>query len=194
MKQCSPVDSPSTGKKISFAGRSAVAGKSEKKTQRRIYSSRFFIPPPMTVKEETSDGLTSTTEQTPTTRLQEETKLILSPTLTTDYRRSMTNQTPNQDWQILGFLYTSRGPFASQETVWKVEELSSEASRLHGSIAGGGCITLKTEDKVICHACTRAHIKHQLTGHVNARRSLHHQRLYKLEGCHAKEGCVTGKL
>ena len=118
MKQCSPVDSPSTGKKISFAGRSAVAGKSEKKTQRRIDSSRFFIPPPMTVKEETSDGLTSTTEQTPTTRQQEETKLILSPNLTIDHRRSMTNQTPNQDGHILGlgFLHTSRGPFASQES------------------------------------------------------------------------------
>ena len=102
MKKCSPVDSPSTGKKISFAGRSAVAGKSEKKTQRRIDSSRFFIPPPMTVKEETSDGLTSTTEQTPKMRQQEETKLILSPNLTIDHRRSMTNQTPNQDGHRLG--------------------------------------------------------------------------------------------
>ena len=36
MKQCSAVDSPSTSRKISFAGRSAVAGKSEKETQRRI--------------------------------------------------------------------------------------------------------------------------------------------------------------
>ena len=62
----------------------------------------------MTVKEETSDGLRDSRK-----------KLILSPNLTTDHRRSMTNQTPNQDWQILGlgFLHTSRGPFASQETV-----------------------------------------------------------------------------
>ena len=53
----------------------AVAGKSNKKTQRRIDSFRFFIPPPMTVKEETCDGLTSTTEQTPTTRQHEETNI-----------------------------------------------------------------------------------------------------------------------
>ena len=53
MKQSSPLDSPSTSREISFAGRSAVAGKSEKKTQRRIDSFRFFIPPPMTAKEET---------------------------------------------------------------------------------------------------------------------------------------------
>ena len=33
MKQCSHVDSQSTSRKISFAGRFAVAGKSEKKTQ-----------------------------------------------------------------------------------------------------------------------------------------------------------------
>ena len=70
MKQCSPVDSPSTGKKISFAGRSAVAEKSEKKTQRRIDSFMFFLPPRMTVKEERSDGLTATTEQTPITKQQ----------------------------------------------------------------------------------------------------------------------------
>ena len=32
MEQCSPVDSQLTSRNISFAGRSAVAGKSEKKT------------------------------------------------------------------------------------------------------------------------------------------------------------------
>ena len=37
MKECSHVDSPSTSRKISFAGSSAVAGMSEKKTQRRHY-------------------------------------------------------------------------------------------------------------------------------------------------------------
>ena len=60
MKQCSHVDSPSTSRKISFAGRFAVAGKSEKKTQRRIDSFRFTLPPPMPVNEETSDGLAAT--------------------------------------------------------------------------------------------------------------------------------------
>ena len=75
MKQCSPVDSPSTSRNISFAGRSADFGKSEKKTQRRIDYFRVFLLPTMTVKEETSDGLTATTEQTPTTRQQEETNI-----------------------------------------------------------------------------------------------------------------------
>ena len=41
----------------------------------------------------------------------------------------------------------------------------SEASRLHGTIAGGGCTRpyFEDEDKVICHTCTRPHITHQLT-------------------------------
>ena len=71
VKQCSPVDRPSTNSKISFAGRSAVAGKSEKKTQRRIDSFTFFIPSAITVKEETGDWFTATPEQIPTTRKQE---------------------------------------------------------------------------------------------------------------------------
>ena len=120
-KQCSAVDSPSTSMKISFAGRSAVAGNSEKETQRRIESFMFFLHPPMTVKEETSDGLTPTTEYIPTTRQQEET--ILSHNLTTDHRRSRKNQTPNQDWHILGLGFRTPGEVLSlpQETVWKVE-------------------------------------------------------------------------
>ena len=74
-KQCIPIDSPSASRKMSFGGRSAVAGKSEKKTQRRIDSFRFFLPPPMTMEEETGGGLTSITEQTPTKRQQEETNI-----------------------------------------------------------------------------------------------------------------------
>ena len=117
---------------------------SEKKTQRRIDSFRFFIPPPMTVTEESSDGLTPTNEQTQATNRKQQ---ILSRN-STDHRRSMTNQTPNQDWQtlVLGFLHTSRGSFPSQETVTlESRRLSSEASMLHGSIAGGACIALKTK-------------------------------------------------
>ncbi len=68
IKQCSPVGSPSPA-------RQDVGGKSKTKAQRRIDSFRFFIPPPMTMKEETSDRLTATTEQTPTTRQQEETNV-----------------------------------------------------------------------------------------------------------------------
>ena len=67
-KQCSPVGSPSPA-------RQDVGGKSKTKAQRRIDSFRCFIPPPMTTKEETSDRLTATTEQTPTTRQQEETNV-----------------------------------------------------------------------------------------------------------------------
>ena len=61
-QQCSPVDNPSTSRKMSFAGRFAVAGTSEKKTQPRIDFFRFLLPPAMAVNEETSDGLTATTE------------------------------------------------------------------------------------------------------------------------------------
>ena len=59
-------------------------------------------------------------------------KQILIPNLTTDHRRSMTNQTPNQDWHILGlgFLHNSRVPSASQETVWKVEVMMAAAQCL----------------------------------------------------------------
>ena len=62
MKQCSHVESPSTNRKISFAGRLAVAGRSEKKTQRRTDSFGFTLPPSMSVNEETSYGLAATTE------------------------------------------------------------------------------------------------------------------------------------
>ena len=62
MMQWSHVDKPLTSRKISFAGRFAVAGTSEEKTQRRIDSFRFLLPPAMTVEEETSDGLAATTE------------------------------------------------------------------------------------------------------------------------------------
>ena len=116
MKQCSHVDSPSTSRKISFAWRSAFAGKSEKNTQRRIDSFRFTLPPPMTVKEDTSDGLTATTEKTPTTRQQDETHV--EPQL--NHRPP----TEHQDWHILGLGFRTTGEVLSlpQETVWKVED------------------------------------------------------------------------
>ena len=85
MKQCSPVDSQ---QEHIVSGRSAVAGHSETKTRGRIDSFRFFIPPPITVKEETSDGLTATTEKISTTRQQLET--IIEARLT-DHRRSRKN-------------------------------------------------------------------------------------------------------
>ena len=84
---------------ILFAGRSAVAGKSEKKTQRRIdsFCFRFFLPPPMTVKEFEKQVMDS--QQQPSRHRQRDSrkKQILSPNLTTYQLRSRTNQTPNQD-------------------------------------------------------------------------------------------------
>ena len=113
MKQCNTVDSPSS--------RSAVGGKSEKKTQRRIDSFRVLLPPKMTVKDETSDGLTSTTEETPTTRQQEETNI--EPQL--KYRTPTEQEELNsqQDWHILGLAFRTPGDVLSlpQETVWEVD-------------------------------------------------------------------------
>ena len=135
MKQCNTVDSPSS--------RSAVGGKSEKKTQRLIDSFRVLLPPTMTVKDETSDGLTSTTEETPTTRQQEETNI--EPQLNDGAGRTKlpTRLAPFG----LGFPHTRRCPFASPRDSLGSRCMSSEASRFHGLISGGGCITLKTKTR-----------------------------------------------
>ena len=92
-------------------------------------------------------------------------KQILSPNLAADHRRGLKNETPNQDWQILGFLHTNRGHLVSPGDNLESRSQSSEASRSHGTIAGGGCIRpyVEDEDDVICHTCTRVHITHQLT-------------------------------
>ena len=127
MKQSSPLDSPSTSRKISFAGRSAVAGKSEKKTQQRIDSfrklSNELIPSGSSYlrhcpqrKKHVMDS-----QQQPTRHRHRDSRKtqILSPNLITDHRRSMKNQTPNQDWLILGT--PAEVISLPQETVWKVE-------------------------------------------------------------------------
>ena len=51
--------------------------------------------------------------------------------------------------QMLGlcFLHTSRGHFTSPRDSLESRSLSPEASRLPGSVAGGGCITLKTKTR-----------------------------------------------
>ena len=74
-------------------------------------------------------------------------KQILSPNLAADNRRGLKNETPNQDWQILGlgFLHTNRGPFVSPGDSLESRSQSSEASMLHGTRAGGGFIRLKTK-------------------------------------------------
>ena len=94
-------------------------------------------------------------------------KQIVSPNLAADHRRGLKNETPNQDWQILGlgFLHTNRGHLVSPGDNLESRSQSSEVSRSHGTIAGGGCIRpyVADEDNVICHTCTRVHITHQLT-------------------------------
>ena len=111
-------------------------------------------------------------------------KKMLSPNLTTNHRRSMNNQTPNQDWQIsgLGFLHTCRGPFASPRDSLESRSLSSETSMLYGLITWWWLQYVGDEDSVICHTCTRAHRPHQLTT------LMLDAAFIKLEGCHAKEG------
>ena len=97
------------------------------------------------VKEETSDGLS---EQPSRCRQPDNRKKqILSPDLTTDHRRSRKNQTPNQDWHILGMGFLTPGEVLSLPLSDSLESrsLSSEDSGLHGSTAAGGCITLKTK-------------------------------------------------
>ena len=170
-----------TGSKISFAGSPAVPGKSKKKTHRRIDSFRFFIPPSMTMKEETSDGLTGTTEQTSTTSQQEETNVepqldhrppteheeSTSQPILADFRLGVSEHQPRS------FRFPKRQFGKSKPVSRNVQVAWFDSWRwLH-----------YVEDKytVICHTCTSA-------GGVNARCSLHHQMLHKLEGCHAKEG------
>ena len=89
-------------------------------------------------------------------------KQMLSPNLTTDHQRSMKNQTPNQDWQILGlgFLHTSRRPFASSRDRLESRNLSSEASVLHGLTTWRRLHYVEDDDTAICH--TRAHRTHQM--------------------------------
>ena len=162
MKQCSPVNSPTNSRKRSFAGSPAVVGKSKKKTQRRIDSFRFFIPPPITVKEETGDGRTETTEQTPTTRQQEETHS--EPQL--NHRPPTEHEEPNSQPRLADFglgvsahqprsFRFPRRQFGKSKPVFRSFQVAWFDSWrwLH---------YVEDEDKVICHTCTRAHRTHQL--------------------------------
>ena len=161
MKQSSPLDSLSTRREISFAGRSAVAGKSEKKTQRRIDSFRFFIPPPMTAKEETRDGLTRTTEQISTSRQQEETNVEVELNHIPQTKHAEPNSQTRLTGVGLGLLHTSRGHFASPRQFGKSNPVFRS---FHVAWFDGWqwLHYVEDEDKGICHTCTRAHIKHQL--------------------------------
>ena len=87
---------------------------------------------------------------------------MLSPNLTTYQRRSTKNQTPNQDWQILGigFLHTSRGHFASPRDSLESRSLSSETSVLRGLLTWRRLHYVEDEDTAIFHI--RAHRTHQM--------------------------------
>ena len=192
IKQCSPVGSTSPA-------RQDVGGKSKTKAQRRIDSFRCFIPLPMTMKEETSDRLTATTEQTPTTRQQEETNVEVQLNHKPPTEREEPNSQPRMTDFGMGFiLHTSRSNFGSPRDSLESRSLSSETSVLHGLTTWRRLHYAEDEDTVICHSA-----QNTSDGHVSSRCSLHHQWLHTLEGCHAKEGwlfatrkmaCVTGKL
>ena len=172
---------PVTSSLISFVGSPAIAGESKEKTHRRIDSFRFFIPPSMTVKEETSDGLTATTEQTSITRQHEETNV--EPQL--NHRPPTEHDEPNsQPWladfelgvsehKPMSFRFPKR-QFGKSKPVSKNVQVAWFDSRrwLH---------YVEDEDTVICHTCASA-------GDINVRCSLHHQMLHKLGGCHTNEG------
>ena len=163
MKQSSPLDSPSTSREISFAGRSAVAGKSEKKTQRRIDSFRFFIPPPMTAKEETRVGLTRTTEQISTSRQQEETNVEVE----LNHIPQTKHTEPNSQPRLTGFglwlltAHQSRS-FRFPKRQFGKSKPVFRSFHVAWFDSWQWLYYVEDEDNVICHTCTRAHIKHQL--------------------------------
>ena len=118
-KHCSPVGSPSPA-------RQDVGGKLKTKAQLRIDSFRCFIPPPMTMKEETSDRLTATTEQTPTTRQQEETNVEVQ----LNHKPPTEHEEPNSQPRMTDFgmefiLHTSRSNFSSPRDSLESRSLSS---------------------------------------------------------------------
>ena len=122
----------------------------EKATQRRIDSFRFFLPPPITVKEETSDVLTSPTEEdteNETAGIKKNTRIHsqLNHRPPTEQEESISQ--PRQAHFGFGFPHTRRDPFASPRDSLESRSLSSEASRLHGLISGGGCITSETKTR-----------------------------------------------
>ena len=91
-------------------------------------------------------------------------KQILNPNLTTDHRRSMTNQNPKQDWHIFGLGVSAHQPrcfrfpkrqFGKSKLVFRSFHVTwfDSCLWLH-------CV--EDDDNVICHACTLAHITNQL--------------------------------
>ena len=93
------------------------------------------------VKEETSDGLRDSRK-----------KLILRPNLTTDHRRSMTNQTPNQDWQILGLGFCTPAEVLSlPKRQFRKSTLVFISFQVTWFDSWGWLHCVEDEDNVICH-------------------------------------------
>ena len=81
-----------------------------------------------------------------------------------NHRRSMKNQTPNQDWQILGLVVDAHQPRSFRFPKRKL----GKSKPVFGSSPVAWFDTwrwlhyVEDRDKVICHTCTRAHITQQL--------------------------------
>ena len=132
-------------------------------TQRRIYSFRFFLPPPMTIWRKKQ---VMYTQQQPSRHRQRDSrkKQILSPNSTTDHRQSRKNQSPNQDGHILGlsvsahqamsFRFSKRQLWKSKPVFRSLQVASFDSWRwLHYGA---------DEDKVICHTYARVYTTQQL--------------------------------
>ena len=97
-------------------------------------------PPSMTVKEETTDGLTATTEQTPTTTQQKERNIELQH----NHIPQTEHEEPNSLPRLADF---GLGVSLPQETVWTVEACLQTLPCCMVWRPGGGFITLKTKTR-----------------------------------------------
>ena len=152
-----------TSRKISFAG-SSLFPKSRKRklSDELIPSGSSYLHQWLWRKKQVMDSQQQLSRHWQRDSRKEQT---LSPNLTTNHRRSVKNQTPNQDWHIFGlmFLHTSWCHFASRYSIQfgkskpvfrNVQVAWFDSWRWLHYVEG--------EDKVICHTCTRAHRTHQL--------------------------------
>ena len=156
MNKSSAIDSPSSSRKISFAGSPAVAGKSKRKTLKRINSFRFFIPPLMTVKEDMC--VMDSNNRADNRQQDSRTKQIFRPTKRPPTEHDVPNSQPIlTDVGLEVSAHHPRSFRFPKRQFWKVEaclqKLPGCWRRLH---------YIEDENNVICHTCTRAHITHQL--------------------------------
>ena len=158
MNKSSAIDSPSSSRKISFAGSPAVAGKSKRKTRKRINSFRFFIPPSITVKEETC--VMDINNRADNRQQDSRTKQIFRPTQRPPTEHDVPNSQPIlTDVGLDVSAHHPRSFRLPKRQFWKgeacLQKLPGCWRRLH---------YVEDENNVICHPCTRAHITHHLAG------------------------------